>query len=463
MRKPLCTFLTTLLVALTSAATAQQQTNYVTGATINGHIYCGDTNAPARFARVILKSTTPSSFGSDFVKNLEKQMAKSSKEQGDDAPKPLTDQQKRSMAAATRGMDRAADLMNASTVGLDGSYSFSNVKPGTYYVHVLYAGYVDPLAGISDDDLASTDPAIHARLARIPLITITGTESAHAELRIDRGSALNGRILYQDGTPAPGWLVSVVTAKDTDDVAAASEAVMSQALAMGSGMPVFKTDDRGEFRISGLVPGDYILRASLNATAVGVSASNIADGGSGINLAVYSGDTFSRADAKPFHLGAGDDQSEIVINIPSQKLHSIVGHVQSNEDGHALNGGNVMLSSPDLLAFGASAAIRDDGSFHFDYLPPGKYTVAVGDAADVTHKPAKSNFMGMNIPDTKILRKYSSTTTQVVLADSDVDNIRLSVAPTKWVPSDEKPTAAPKPGDILNNLFTDGSDEKFKD
>ena len=70
MRKPLCTLLPALLATLASLATAQQA-NDVTGATVTGHVFCADTNAPARCARVILKSATPSGFGNDFMKNLE--------------------------------------------------------------------------------------------------------------------------------------------------------------------------------------------------------------------------------------------------------------------------------------------------------------------------------------------------------------------------------------------------------
>lgn len=459
MRKPLCTLLTALLVSPIAIAAAQQ-TNYVTGATVTGHVFCADTNAPARFARVALRSATPSSFGNDFIKNIEKQMAKSAKEEGEDAPKPLTDQQKHSMAAATRGLNRATDLLNSSTVGLDGSFSFSNVKPGTYYVHAIYAGYIDPLAGISDGDFTSTDPAVHARIAQLPTVTIEGTESARIDLRLDRGAAISGRILYQDGTPAPGWSISVVNTKETDDGSGAAEAAMTQALAITSGMPLFKTDDRGNFRISGLLPSDYAIRAMLTATPVGISGTNIADGGSGINLTVYSGDTFSRADAKALHLNVDDELSGIVINVPSGKLHNIVGHVYSNADGHALNGGSVALSRKDSPGIAGSAAIRDDGSFHFDYLPPGKYTITISQAADVRHKPAKSSFMGLNIPDTETLKKYATATTDVLLADSDIDNVRLSVAPTKWVPSPDKPTVTSKPGDVLNDLFTAEPDEE---
>ena len=458
MRSFCPTFVASLLLCLASVGSAQTN-NYVTGGTITGHIYCADTNAPARFARVMLKSTSGATLGDSFLKNLQKNMAKS----GDpEATKPMTEQQKRQMAAVTRGLNQAADLMNSSTVALDGSFTLNNVKPGTYYVHAIYAGYIDPVASISDEDFSSDDPAVRARIAQLPTVTIQGTESARIDLRLDRGAAISGRILYPDGTPAPGWLMSVVTPKSPEDPGEAAAAVMKQVMTASSPLPGLKTDDRGNFRISGLTPGDYAIRASLLATPVGVSAANIADGGSGINLAVYSGDTFSRADAKAFHLNTSDEQSGIVINIPANKLHTISGHVLSNADGHAINGGNVTLASKDNAAITGTAAIRDDGSFHFEYLPPGSYTVTVASAEDVRHKPAKPAFMGMNLPNDETLKKYGVAKTDVLLADSDVDNIHLSVAPTKWAPSDEKAAAAPKVNVNLGDLLSgdDDSDDK---
>jgi hypothetical protein len=95
-------------------------------------------------------------------------------------------------------MDQVTDMLNSSTVGLDGSYSFAGVKPGTYYVHAMFTGYIDPFSQFSDEDFASTDPAVRARLAQLATVTVTGTDSAHADLRLERGAAVAGRILYDD-------------------------------------------------------------------------------------------------------------------------------------------------------------------------------------------------------------------------------------------------------------------------
>jgi hypothetical protein len=440
-----------------------QQTPYVVGSTVIGHVYCGDTNEPARFAKVMLKSATPSHVGEDFVKNIENIVGKASAKSGEPV-KPKTEEQTAAMAKAADGMNQITEILSATTVGLDGAYRLVGVKAGTYYVHAIYPGYIDPLSGLTAADYASTDPAMRARIAQIPTVTVSGTDSARADVRLERGAAVGGRLLYDDGAPAVGWTISVVQPKVPEQPGEAAAAMMNQAMAMSGATQVFKTDDRGNYRLSGIAAGDYVVRASLIATGIGINVANMADGGSGINLAVYNGDTFSRADAKPIHLTAGEDVNGVDLNVPSRNLHSIVGHVVAKSDGHTLNIGSVSLTRKDNPALHLTAAIRDDGSFHFEYLPPANYTVTIVDAAEGTSTPSKGGgFMGISIPTQEITHKYGTDTAEVALTDQDVDTTKLTVAQTDWTPPAKKAGAAEiNPGDLLKGLFSSDSDDTKK-
>jgi hypothetical protein len=448
-------FILALAVVLFSLAQMQaQQTPYVVGSTVTGTVYCGDSGAPARFAKVLLKSTEPNHAGDDFMKNLQENLQKMAAQSGEPA-KPLSDEQKKAMAAATKGMNQALDMVNASTVGLDGKFSFAGVKPGTYYVHAIYPGYIDPYSQLSDEDFASTDPAIRARVSQIPTVAVTGTDSAHVDLRLDRGAAFSGRIVYDDGSPASGWTISVVNPNAPDDASELVAATMNPALAMSGATQLFKTDDLGHYRISGLAAGKYLVLATLAASPIGISTSNIADGGGMINLAVFSGDTFNRAGAKTIGISGGEDRADVDVTIPARSLHSIVGHVYAKSDGHTLNIGLVSVTAKENPAIHRSAAIRDDGSFHFEYLPAGfNYTIKVDDAEEGKITPAASGFMGMNIPDNEVLHKYGTDTAEVMLGTTDVDNVRLTVAQTDWTLPVKKPgDADPSPADVLKNLL----------
>ncbi|WP_213805263.1 carboxypeptidase-like regulatory domain-containing protein [Granulicella sp. dw_53] len=419
-----------------------QQSPYVVGSTITGHVICADTNTPARFAKVFLKSTAPDHSGEDFLKRFNDDLDKSTAGDGPQAKpvKPPSEEQQRIRSAAARNMNRATDLLSASTVGLDGYYSFAGIKPGTYYLHTVYNGYVDPFDEFSAEDLESTDPAVHARVAaRLVTVNISGTDSARVDLRIERGAALSGRVVFDDGTPAAGWILSVIHPKSVEDPADVLISNLSQVIALGKGIPLPMTDDLGHYRIAGLPAGDYTLRANLRTASIGISAANIGDGGSGIDLAVYSGNTFSRSDAKSFKLAAGEEHAGIDITIPARSLHNIIGYVAAKTDGHTLNSGEVSLTSKGNPALHLKAAIRDDGSFHYEYLPPGAYTITVDDAADSKITGSGNNFMGLNIPDQEITHKYGTTTTDITLTDSDVDSIHLTVAEVSWTPPEKKP------------------------
>jgi hypothetical protein len=122
-----------------------------------------------------------------------------------------------------------------------------------------------------------------------------------------------------------------------------------------------------------------------------------------------------------------------------------------------------LLTSKSNPALHQMAAVRDDGSFHFEYLPGGvTYTLTVDDAADGKNIPAATpGFMGINLPNTEILRKYGSDTTDVLLGEADVDFVRLLVAPTDWKPSPKKPGATGVDlGDLMKGIVDAGTTDK---
>ena len=83
-----------------SGQISAQQSPYVVGGTVSGRVTCADTNTPARFAEVLLKSTVPNHAGEDFMKSLEDNMQKVAAKGGEPVQplKPRTEKQKRALA-----------------------------------------------------------------------------------------------------------------------------------------------------------------------------------------------------------------------------------------------------------------------------------------------------------------------------------------------------------------------------
>ncbi len=419
------------LILPADGARAQEKAAVV-GSTVSGRVLCGDSNTPARFAKILLKPTTPEHPGDDFMKEVEDNVRKATAKGGKTpAPvKPQTPEQKRQRAAAARNMDQAVAMMNASSAGLDGAYSFTGVKPGTYYVHAIYPGYVDDFGQVSEADFASSDPSVRARIAALPTVTVSGTDAARMDLRLARGGVISGRVLFDDGTPAAGWWVWALLASAPVDPGSILGPAMEAQAARDLGGPVALTDDRGGYRIAGLAGGSYLVRANLGAMPSGVSGRNIGQAGTGIRLTVYAGNTFSRSTAKAIPITHGEERPGVDVTVRANALHTIVGHVHAKSDDHALNSGTVTLTAASDPAVHLQAAIRDDGSFHFEDLPENTtYTLKVDKAADATYKAVPATLFGLTMPSSSEVQTYQSATQDVLLGGKDNTDVLFSLVP----------------------------------
>lgn len=434
-----------LLLLLLSSSTAFAQES----ATLTGHVICADTNAPARFAKVLLKSASPSQSNDDFLGILNAaNKAKDAK--GPQLSKEDAAAQKAQQAAAAKMFAAFSDLVYSTTVGVDGTYTFTNVRPGTYYVHATAAGYIDPLAAFSSDDLTSHDPAVVQRIAAVAtMVTINGTESARADLRLERGASITGHVFYDDGTPAAGWTVRPIY----PSTAASSVASPFSALGLDSSdidlshlNQTAATDETGRFHIAGLPTGSYVLQARFIGSTLGTSGFNAITSNSGsplanrsmlaermgLRLTVYSGNTLRRSDAKSISVVAGDERTGVDLTMPLNSLHSISGHVLAKTDGHPVNSGAIELTAQDAsgkpdTSLHFLASIHPDGSFRFDYVPsPATFTLKTDDAADATTTSTK-HMLGSTIAEQKTQHAYGSASTTVQVNDSDLDNLTLAV------------------------------------
>ena len=420
-----------------SAGPADGPVPVVSSSTVSGRVMFADTNGPARFSKVFLKSLAPAGAGDDGLAGLfdgKDAAGKKTKLSAEDEA-----ERKTQLAASRKFMAQIGDMLVSATVAADGTYYFTNVKPGTYYVHAQALGYIDPFTGFNAEELASTDAATRAKIAVVvPTVTVTATSSGHADLRLERGGSIAGRVLYDDGTPAMGWIVRTVhpppPSEGSEMMGGFDLAELDLAHAKESGT----TDDTGAYRISGLPGGSYVLQARMQTSPLGHSSFNALTGtGSmaemaGLKLTVYSGNAMRQAEAKPIEVRGGDAITGYEMMVPLHALHAVGGLVRAKSDGHAVSGGAVELVERDAAGkedgtTRLSANIRGDGTFRFDYVAgPGTYTLKTVKAVDTT-TTGSMKLMGSTVAEQKTTKSYGVGTAVVTVGDGDVTDLKVEV------------------------------------
>ncbi len=341
-----------LTTALNAAAqTATQAANAPTG-TVTGHIFCADTNHPARFARVFLDPVP-----ADADAN---------------APKPAT----------------MPERTDTTMTTLDGSYTLTHVHPGAYYVIVALSGYINPRDLFTADQLSSPTQQVRDQLAqKLTRVVIDPNQTETADVRLDRGAAISGTILYDDGSPADSVPIKLLH-KDT----AGKWIDVPHGAAF---TPTTTTDDRGRYRIASLLPDEYMVQTTLQLADSKLVHAQF--GGNqiqfdkqtfGSSLSFYGAGTPRIDDAASTHVNAGQERTGQDMTLPVAKLHTLTGKVLAGADAHPVNAAKVAIVYTDTGKQVATSSIsRDDGLFHFDFIPDGDYTLRVTDARDVNWIP----------------------------------------------------------------------------
>jgi hypothetical protein len=383
--------------------------------TVTGHVTCGDTQRPARFATVLL-------FGVPATVTA--------------APPPVSDAKDEAqvMAAMKAGMAvfNSASFVQTQT-DEDGAFSATGVAPGDYYVFASVPGYVQPVNLVKAAIEAGADP--QKPLPGVPMVHVSAARESLASVSIDRGAAVSGKVVWEDGSPVTKATVTVVTAKGEKPLPPQySMVVMSSA---GAGGVIAITDDLGQFRIAGLAAGEYYVKVMLQTK----SQFSMQKGKMNFNfnqlaaekpLTVFAPAAFHQASAKVVTLTEGQDLDgqEIAINLAS--LHSVSGHVASAEDHHSINSGTISLTDANDKDFSRSASVNEDGSFAVRFVPSGNYTLKVEEAADTVPSTKKPKGL-LNFDSDETVKSYDNAKQPVIVGDDDVMGQSIELTPSATV------------------------------
>lgn len=352
------------------------------GYAVTGRVICGDTQRPARFAQVNLIPATD----------------------GDDA--------------GGRGGRRTS-----ARTDLDGNFSMNGVAAGDYFVAGQLSGYVNETQQVQAALNAGSDAV--AALTGVPLVHV-GAGGGSADVTLQRGGVIAGTVVWDDGSPAGGIQISAqpVTptgVQSTSATQAGNGFGRNGPNGGGGGFSGGQSDDRGHFRLSGLLPGSYLVRAGVQAPAP------VRGTGRGfaptLNLAVYAPDKFRRTDAVPITLAGSEERPDISITLGMAGLHSVSGTVGST--GAAVRSGTLSLTDQTDSTLSRNGFINADGSFVIPYVPPGNYNLQVNASAQATGTGGR----GGSTQNSGSAIQFQPLQVSVTVANGDVTGLSLNATP----------------------------------
>jgi hypothetical protein len=259
------------------------------------------------------------------------------------------------------GFDKYGALTNA-----EGKFRIAGIPAGSYQVTLERVGYVAPL-----------------ETTRSPVALAQGEKKENLQLKLVPMGAISGRVLDADGQPMDGLQVHADQGERT----------------MRSGI----TDDRGQYRIGGLGPGRYRVRAVTQNLPVPPEIRT--DGTTEVLYAdTYHPGALDVTGAARVVVGPGSDVTGIDIRLVRVPIVRMAGRVSGLPEGAK----DVYLQVT-RAGGGQGVQVKPDGSFELWRPDPGKYTLR-----------ATYNAPG---------EMLGSAAVEVEVGDSDVDNIVLTLLP----------------------------------
>ena len=150
------------------------------------------------------------------------------------------------MAAAAAASGRGTGQQRVMT-GADGRFVFHSLPPGTFQLNATLTGYTSSLGVSLTPSITGAGGGIAASPASTTLPVKEGEFATGVTLRLWKFGVITGTVLDDAGEPAIGLVVQV------------ARRLMAGGRVRYVPAWSARTDDRGTYRISSIVPGDYLV------------------------------------------------------------------------------------------------------------------------------------------------------------------------------------------------------------
>ena len=253
----------------------------------------------------------------------------------------------------------------------EGHFKIDDVQPGRYRIFVERTGFIE------------VDKA-GRRLPGTALSIQQGQSTTDLRLRMLSAAVVTGRVVDEDGDPMAGVDVSILRYGYSS-----GRRKLEQERSE-------RTNDVGEFRVGGLLPGRYFISASPapDFSSV-VPAKEVAQNPSkpdmGYVTTYYPG-VIDRGQAVPMELHPGDEVpvNFTLVQTRTFRVRGSVANLGSSRSQNPVSRGVVMLHPKEFNEVFSAAEVDKDGNFEIRGVAPGSYTISVmrnnGDTAQLSYQ-----------------------------------------------------------------------------
>jgi len=288
------------------------------------------------------------------------------------------------------------EKMPSALTDQDGVYHITNVAAGSYHVVPTAPAYVSP----------SSDYNVQ------PVVVNEDENIEGVNFSLVRGGVITGKVTDADGRPVIQIQVDIFRADLID-----RQAPVRQMYPVNNAM----TDDRGIYRVFGLLPGKYKVAAGRSDEFTG-----------GFTIAqrntykqVFHPDVSDSAKATVIEVGEAGEAKDVDINLGrTMQTFSVSGHVINNETGLPVP--NVRYGLTRIIGdrsdyVNTGIAANERGDFITEGLLPGKYAIVqyADPANELRLETMTFEVVDQDITDLAIKLAKGASISGVVVLESD--------------------------------------------
>jgi len=294
------------------------------------------------------------------------------------------------------------------TTDPDGRYEVEQLPAAEYFVTAAHTGYLT--AAYGQQRLRPMENGTAVTVG-------AGQTVERIDLALPRGGMITVRVTDHLGEPLAGALLHVqrfvYAANGQRQLTNVATGIRGQAT----------TDDRGEVRALGLMPGEYVIRANVRSIRPANAAiSNVTEG---FAPTYYPGTTNSR-EAQVVSLGLSEERT-VPFAMMASRLSRVSGTVFMSTGLPAARM-DLQLGPGEGdggLVYGAGS-VAADGTFTITGVPRGNYTVRVRQDARARYKDiGRAGEAG--VPVRRIRGEFASV--EVMVGDEDITGLRIITGP----------------------------------